>query len=72
MAYVLTIAVDTEGAPAPTQSVVEFGLPPGADDEDAITIAKGIRRAFRDAFSTRVRVVGFEETGLTRAIDLTA
>lgn len=68
--FVLTIAVDTEGAPAPTEAVVQFGLPPGGTDNDARTIARGIRRAFRDAFSERVRVVSFQEHGLSRDVDL--
>lgn len=70
MAYVLTIAVDTPGAPAPTTTVVMFDLPPGGTDLEAQTIARGIRKAFRDAYDSRVRVVSFQQTGLSRDIDL--
>ncbi len=71
MPYVLTVDVTTTGAPAPARSVIEFGLPPGGTDADALIIARGIRAGFRSAFSARVVVVSFEETGLTRSIDLT-
>lgn len=72
MPYVLTVEVDTAGAPAPTRSVISFDLPPGGTDTDAVTIARGVRRAFRDAFSTRVRVVSFQEVGMSRDVDLGA
>jgi hypothetical protein len=68
--YVLTIEVDNPSSPGPTRSVISFDLPVGGTDADALTIAKGIRQAWRNAFDTRVRVVSFQQTGMTRDIAL--
>lgn len=57
---------------APARTVVEFDLPAGGTEADAKTIAKGIRKAYRDAFSGRVKVVAFQRTGLTADVDLDA
>ena len=81
MSYVLTLEVSNEGqappgqvgpvaAPAPTRTVVEFDLPAGGTEADAKVIAKGIRKAYRDAFSSRVKVVAFQQTGLSVDVDL--
>ncbi len=71
MAYVMVVEVDTVGAASPTRSEITFDLPGGGTDPEVLTVARGIRRAFRDAYDTRVRVVSLQQTGLTRDIPLT-
>lgn len=71
MAYVLVVEVDTVGAATPTRSTVTFDLPVDGTDVEAVTVARGVRKGFRDAFDARVRVVSFQQTGLTRDVDLT-
>lgn len=68
--FTLTIDVDVEGAPAPTRSVIQFDLPADATDDLAVRVARGIRKAFRDEYASRVRVIGLQRTGLTRDMDL--
>lgn len=70
MAYLLIVEVDTPGTPAPTRSTIQFDLPPGAGDVDAAVVAAGIGRAFRDAFTTRVRTVAFQQTDLVREMEI--
>lgn len=70
MPYRMTVEVHTEGAPTPTRSEIVFDLPAGATDEDATTVAKGIRRGFTDAFSARVKVVGLQQIGLARDVEI--
>ncbi len=70
MVYVLTVEVLTDGAPAPTRSVIGFDLPADATDDDAVTVAKGIRRGYTNAFDARVKVVGLQQVGLTRDVEL--
>lgn len=70
MPYVLTVEVTAEGAATPTRSVITFDLPAGGTDADAVTVAKGVRKGFRDAYDTRVTVVSFQQTGLTRDVGL--
>ncbi len=71
MPYRLVIEVTTEGTPAPARSTILFELPPGGNDADAVVVAKGIRAGFRGAYdTTRVRVVAFEETDITRSVAL--
>jgi hypothetical protein len=70
MPFVLTVDVTTEGAPAPTRSVITYDLPPHSTDADAITVARGIRTGFRNAFSARVQVIGLQQTGMSRDLDL--
>jgi hypothetical protein len=82
MGYVLTIEVSNEGQgqgqigavtpPVPSRTVIEFSLPAGGTEADAKVIARGIRKAYRDAFSSRVKVVAFQQTGLTLDVDLPA
>jgi len=72
MPYELVVAVDTPGAPAPATSHITFDLPPSGTDDEARTIARGIRKGFRDAYDTRVRVVSFQVTGLSRDLSLAA
>lgn len=68
----MTIEVQPDGAPLPTRSVIEFDLPSGATDAEAKAVARGIRKAFRDLYDTRVKVVSFQQTGLTVDVDLGA
>lgn len=82
MAFRLTIEVSNEGKapaqvgaavdPPPSRIVIEFDLPVGGTEQDAKQVARGVRRAFRDVFSARVKVVGFQETGLTRDVEMGA
>lgn len=83
MAYILTLEVSNEGhgppgqigttvEPAPTRTVIEFDLPAGGTEADAKTIARGIRKSYKDTFGTRVKVVAFQQTGLTVDVDLPA
>ncbi len=72
MAYVMVVEVDTVGAVAPTRSEIVFDLPGGGTDQDAVTVARGIRKGFRDAYDLRVRVVSLQQTGLVRDIGLGA
>lgn len=57
---------------SPSRTVIEFDLPTGGTEQDAKVIARGIRKAYRDAFSSRVKVVAFQQTGLTVDVDLPA
>lgn len=68
--YRLTVEVQPLGQVLPTQSVIEFDLPSGATDADAITVARGIRRSFREVYDVKVKIVAFQKTGLTADIDL--
>lgn len=70
--YTLTVAVDIPDAPAPALSEISFNLPGDCSDGDVSTIARGIRKAFRDVYGTRVRTIGLSETGLSRNIGLEA
>jgi hypothetical protein len=70
--YVMTIAVAVDGAPTPVTSTIEFRLPGDATDEQAVLVARGVRRGFRDAYDTRVQVIGLQEVGMTRDITLGA
>ncbi len=81
MAFRLVIEVDNGVPPgqigaatevAPSRTVIEFDLPTGGTEQDAKTIARGIRKAYRDAFASRVKVVAFQQTGLTVDVDLPA
>ncbi len=72
MVYVLTVEVSTEGAAAPTRSEIRFDLPGGGTDAEAAVVARGIRKAFRDAYDARVRIVAFQQVDLTREIDIAA
>ncbi len=69
--YVLTIEIVTENAATPTRSEITFDLPGGGTDAEAAVVARGIRRAFRDAYDSRVRLVSFQQVGLARDVDLT-
>lgn len=68
----MTVEVQPDGAPLPTRSVIEFDLPSGSTDAEAKAVARGIRKAFRDLYDTRVKVVSFQQTGLTVDVDLGA
>jgi hypothetical protein len=82
MAYQLVVEISNEGHgppkvgtptdPPPSRTVIEFDLPAGGTEQDAKAIARGIRKAFRDQFSARVKVVSFQQTGLTVDVDLPA
>ncbi len=83
MAYLLTVEISNEGHgppgqtgpvtdPGPSRTVIEFDLPAGGTEQDAKAIARGIAKAFRDRFDARVRVVGFQQSGLTVDVDLPA
>lgn len=81
MPYVLTVDVANEaqegqiGATAevaPSRTVIEFDLPSGGTEADAKAIARGIRRAYRDVFDSRVKVVAFQEVGLSRDVEIGA
>lgn len=73
MAFVLVVEVDTAGSLIPTRSTIEFDLPGGGSDAEAVTVARGIRAGFRQAYdSVRVRVVSFQQTGLSREVTLGA
>lgn len=68
--YVMIIEVDTAGAASPTRSEIHFDLPGGGTDAEAVTVAKGIRKGFRDAYDTRVRLVAFQQVGMTREVPI--
>ncbi len=72
MPYRLIVEVQLEMQPLPTRSVIEFDLPAGAVEADAKAIARGIRKSFRDIFDAKVKVVSFQQTGLTVDVDLPA
>ncbi len=83
MGYVLTVDVSNDGhaaqpqtgvggEPPPTRVVIQFDLPAGGTESDAKAIARGIRRSFKDAFDARVKVVSFQQVGLTRDVELGA
>lgn len=57
---------------APSRTVIEFDLPAGGTEANAKAIARGIRKAFRDVFEARVKVVSFQQTGLVVDVDLPA
>ncbi len=68
--YQLVIEIHTDGAPGPTRSEITFDLPGGGTDEEAVIVAKGIRRGFTNAFDTRVKVVGLQQIGLARNVEI--
>jgi hypothetical protein len=83
VSYVLVLEVSNEGHgppgqigpvvdPAPTRTAIKFDLPAGGTEADAKAIARGIRRSFKDVFDARVKVVGFQEVGLSRDVELGA
>ncbi len=82
MSYVLTLEVSNEGhgqgqigttvEPAPTRTVIQFDLPAGGTEQDAKAIARSVAKAFRDRFDARVKVVAFQQVGLTVDVDLPA
>ncbi len=83
MSYRLSLEVSNEGHappgqignttdPAPTRTVIEFDLPAGGTQNDAKAIARGIRRSFKDVFDARVKVVAFQQVGLSQDVELDA
>lgn len=68
--YRLTLTIDVDGAPAPVRSNIQFDLPGDVLDAQVALIARGIRKAFRDAYEERVKVVELVQTDLTRAIPI--
>ncbi len=55
---------------APSRTVIDFDLPTGGTEQDAKAIARGIRRSYKDVFDTRVKVVSFQQVGLSRDVEL--
>lgn len=80
MPYVLVVEISNVGQAqgqvgqvveaAPSRTVIEFDLPSGGTENDAKAIARGIRRAYKDVFEARVKVVGFQQVGLSRDVEL--
>jgi hypothetical protein len=78
--YVLTIDVANDGhgppqigpatGPPPSRTVIEFDVPVGGTETDAKAIARGIWRAYKDVFAGRVKVVSFQQVGLTADVEL--
>ncbi len=72
MPYVMVVEVQPEGQTLPTRSTIEFELPSGSTDADVVLVAKGIRKGFRDAYSTKVKVVSLQQVAMSRDVALGA